>query len=139
MSEAPRVLSALKYEFVILSKVDKEGSCNLLHTKPLHAEFVYQQPDSILTFSEDKKIPLFKYLICRESEFAKLGASKLIINTKSDHICLQFAKESGSFLQLLLYTSKTEFFNFFIHIFYRKGRVSGEAARDQKRPQGLAF
>ncbi len=52
MSELARTLPTLKYEFVILSKVDKEGSCNLLHTKPLHGEFIYANPDSILTFSE---------------------------------------------------------------------------------------
>ncbi len=52
MSELAKVLPTLKYEFVILSKVDKEGSCNLLHTKPLHAEFIHGVPDSILTFSE---------------------------------------------------------------------------------------
>ena len=43
---------------------------------------------------KDRKTPLFKYTITKDVEFARLGASKLLINTKSDSICLQFAKES---------------------------------------------
>ncbi len=39
--------------------------------------------------------PLFKYIISKDFEFAKLGSKKLIVNTSTDSICLQFSKESG--------------------------------------------
>ena len=95
MSEFKVLPSCLKCEFVILSKIDREGTCNLLHTKPLHSEFIQQASESILTFSEDRKNVLFKYVITRESEFAKLGSAKVVVNTRNESICIQFAKESG--------------------------------------------
>ena len=38
---------------------------------------------------------MFKYVISKDFEFAKLGASKLIINTNTESIGIQFAKETG--------------------------------------------
>lgn len=42
----------IKYDFIILSKVDKDGACNLLHTKPLFADAFYQPNEIVLSFSE---------------------------------------------------------------------------------------
>lgn len=84
---------SLKIDFVILSKLDKEGSLNLLHAKPLSLELLNQVPDSALIFSEDKKTGLFKYAVGKEVEYAKLGTNKVIINTNTDSIGIQFAKE----------------------------------------------
>lgn len=41
-----------RFDFVILSKLDKDGNLNLLHTKPLSVEVLNQVPDSVLLFSE---------------------------------------------------------------------------------------
>lgn len=83
----------LRVDFVILSKLDKEGNLNLLHAKPLSVEVLNQVPDSVLMFSEDKKNPLFKYTISKDVEYARLSTNKVIINTNTDSIGIQFAKE----------------------------------------------
>lgn len=41
-----------RFDFVILSKLDKDGNLNLLHTKPLSVELVNQVPDSLIVFTE---------------------------------------------------------------------------------------
>ncbi|CAF0716934.1 unnamed protein product [Brachionus calyciflorus] len=84
----------IRVDFVILSKLDKDGNLNLLHAKPLSVELLNQVPDSVLIFSEDKKNPLFKYSISKDVEYAKMGVNKVIINTNTDSISVQFAKES---------------------------------------------
>ena len=83
-----------KYDLVILNKVDPEGNFSLLHTKPLTVELFHQIPDSTIIFSESKRPNLFKYAITKDFEFAKLGQSRLIINTNNESISIQFAKET---------------------------------------------
>jgi len=83
-----------KYDLVILNKVDTEGNFSLLHTKPLTVELFYQIPESTLVFSESKRPNLFKYILSKDFEFAKLGSSRLIINTNNESISVQFAKET---------------------------------------------
>lgn len=85
---------SFKVDFVILSKLDKDGNLNLLHTKPLTVELLNQVPESVITFSEEKKPALYKYVISKELEYAKLGSNKLIVNTSTDSISIQFAKDS---------------------------------------------
>lgn len=82
-----------KFELVILNKVDKDGSYSLLHSKPLTVELFNQIPDSLIIFSGEKHNTLFKYVLGKEFEYAKLG-SRLIINTNNESISIQFAKES---------------------------------------------
>ena len=41
-----------RFDFVILSKLDKDGNLNLLHSKPLSVEILNQVPDSVILFSE---------------------------------------------------------------------------------------
>lgn len=41
-----------RFDFVILSKLDKDGNLNLLHTKPLSVELLNQVPDSVILFTE---------------------------------------------------------------------------------------
>ncbi len=41
-----------KYDLVILSKIDKDGTSSLLHSKPLTVELFHQIPDSMIVFSE---------------------------------------------------------------------------------------
>ena len=48
-----------------------------------------------ILFFKDKRHILFKYVISKDFEFAKLGSQKLIVNTNTDSIGIQFAKESG--------------------------------------------
>ncbi len=84
-----------KFELVILNKVDKDGSYSLLHSKPLTVELFNQIPDSLIIFSGEKHNTLFKYVLGKEFEYAKLG-SRLIINTNNESISIQFAKESGN-------------------------------------------
>ena len=45
-------LGNTRFDFVILSKLDKDGNLNLLHTKPLSVEILNQIPDSVILFSE---------------------------------------------------------------------------------------
>ena len=85
-----------KYDLVVLSRIDKDGNISLLHNKPLYLDLLNQVPDSTISFYEDRKVLLFKYTISsKEFEFAKLGAKKLIVNTNTDSICLQFSKDNG--------------------------------------------
>lgn len=84
-----------KYDLVVLSRIDKDGNISLLHNKPLYLDLLNQVPDSTISFYEDRKVSLFKYTISsKEFEFAKLGAKKLIVNTNTDSICLQFSKDN---------------------------------------------
>lgn len=46
----------------------------------------------------DKKNPLFKYSIGKEVEYARLGANKVIINTYTESISIQFSKDNGKFV-----------------------------------------
>ena len=86
-----------KCEFVILSKIDKDGNFSLLHGKPLTLELFNTIPDITVAFSEDKRHNLFKYTMSKDFEFAKFGTNKLIINTSTDSICIQFTREAGKF------------------------------------------
>lgn len=45
-------LGNTRFDFVILSKLDKDGNLNLLHTKPLSVEIINQVPDSLIVFTE---------------------------------------------------------------------------------------
>nr|QDG00785.1 histone-arginine methyltransferase CARM1-2 [Brachionus koreanus] len=85
---------SVKIDFVILSKLDNEGNLHLVHTKSLSLELLPQMPDSALLFYEDKSNCLFKYSLCKEVDYVKFGANKVIINTNTDTICVQFCKES---------------------------------------------
>lgn len=115
-----------KCEFVILSKIDKDGNFSLLHGKPLTMELFNQIPDITISFSEgllrshftfllqnivisifiliftpffplDKRHNLFKYTMPRDFEFAKFASNKLIINTYTDSVCVQFTREAGEY------------------------------------------
>lgn len=83
----------LRIDFVILSKLDKDGNLNLLHAKPLSVEVLNQIPESALIFSEDKKTPIFRYSITKDVDYARVSTNKVIVNTNTDNIGIQFAKE----------------------------------------------
>lgn len=57
-----------RFDFVILSKLDKDGNLNLLHTKPLSVEILNQVPDSLVLFSEglNNRIYFTKFTIAIE-------------------------------------------------------------------------
>lgn len=76
-----------------MNKIDKDGNYTLLHSKPLTVELFNQIPDSLIIFSGEKHQILFKYILNKDFEYAKLG-SRLIINTSSENISIQFAKDS---------------------------------------------
>lgn len=82
-----------KFELVILNKVDTEGNYTLLHSKPLNVELFNQIPDSLMVFYSEKNQTLFKYVLSKDFEFAKLG-SRVIVNTSNESISVQFAKDS---------------------------------------------
>jgi hypothetical protein len=84
------------YDNIILNKLDTHGHLSLLHSKPLFVEIFNQVPESMITFSEDKRHKLFKYAIAKDFEFAKLGSDRLIINTITDSICLKFSNTTGN-------------------------------------------
>jgi hypothetical protein len=92
-----------KYDLVVLSKIDKDGNISLLHNKPLHLELLNQVPESIVSFfSSEEKKTLFKYTISsKDFEFAKLGSKKLIVNTTTDSISLQFSKDQGKWMMTI--------------------------------------
>jgi len=82
-----------RFDLVILNKVDKEGNYTLLHQKPLTVEVYNQIPDSLLIFSTEKNQILFKYVLSKDFEFARIG-TRLLVNTEHESISIQFAKDS---------------------------------------------
>lgn len=62
-----------KYEFVILSKLDKEGNLTLLHSKPLTLELFNQIPDSVISFTEG----IFKKALINSNKIVSLNQVNL--------------------------------------------------------------
>lgn len=82
-----------KFELVILNKIDNDGNYSLMHSKPLNVELYNQLPDSLMILSTEKNQNLYKYVLHKDFEYARLG-NRVILNTNNESISLQFAKES---------------------------------------------
>ena len=56
-----------------------------------------EKPNNLnFLFFKDKKNALYKYTIGRDVEYARLGVNKVIINTNTESISIQFSKDNGN-------------------------------------------